>query len=79
MLAKGVFVLAKGILVTPVCPISMGEALGLFYELEWLGDMSFDNVDFALDSKITTDLFNGRRVDIRVWPGSRCMPPSLQH
>jgi len=36
----------------------------LFYAMKWLGDMSFDNVDFALDSKITTDAFNSRRVDI---------------
>lgn len=36
---EGVSVLAKGIPVTPVCPISMGEALGLFYALEWLGDI----------------------------------------
>lgn len=59
-----VFVLVKVIPVTLVCPIPVGEALGLFYALEWLGEMGFDSVDFALDSKITTDAFNGRHVDI---------------
>jgi len=61
---EGTFVLAKGIPVTHVYLIPMGGALGLFYALEWLGNMGFDNDDFSLDSKITTDAFNSRRVDI---------------
>jgi len=42
----------------------MGEALGLYYVLEWLSDKRFDNVDFKLESKITMDAFNHPRPDV---------------
>ena len=43
---------------------SDGEALSFFLCAKWLGYMGFDNVNFTLDSKTTTDVFNGHRVDI---------------
>jgi len=33
------------------------------HALEWLSDMSFDNVDFALESKVTIDFFHHDHVD----------------
>ena len=38
--------------------------MGLFEALQWLSDMSFDNVDFEIDSKITRDAFHSRREDV---------------
>lgn len=35
----GAFVLAKTMNFSPLCPVSVGKALGLFYALEWLSDM----------------------------------------
>jgi len=47
-----------------VYSVDMGEALDLFHDLQWLSDMQFDDVDVALYSKITTDVFHHRRVDV---------------
>jgi len=47
-----------------VFSVEVGEALGLFEALPWLRVMSFDNVDFEIDSKITRDAFHSRREDI---------------
>jgi len=44
--------------------VAVGEAMGLFEALQWLSDMSFENVDFELDSKVTCDAFLSRRDDI---------------
>lgn len=41
----GAFVLAKIMSLSTLCPVSMGEALGLFYGPEWLSDMHMDNVE----------------------------------
>jgi hypothetical protein len=44
--------------------VDVGEALGLFNALQWLGDMHFDSVDFVVDLKvITSDAFNSNRHD----------------
>jgi ribonuclease HI len=61
---EGTFVLAKTVSISPMCSVAVGEALGLFHALQWLSDMQFDNVDFVLDSKITTDAFNHRWIDV---------------
>ncbi|KEH16790.1 hypothetical protein MTR_0093s0070 [Medicago truncatula] len=61
---EGTFMLAKTVYISPMCSVVVGEALGLFQSLQWLSDMQFDNVDFTLDSKITTDAFNHRRIDV---------------
>jgi len=37
--------------------VEVGEAMGLLEALQWLSDMSFDNIDFELDSKIPCDAF----------------------
>jgi len=43
---------------------SVDVGLSLFHTLQWLSDMQFDDIDVALDSKITTDAFHNRRVDV---------------
>jgi len=61
---EGTFVLAKMVSFPCLHQVAVGEAIGLFKALEWLNDMSFDNVDFELDSKVTCDAFLSRRDDI---------------
>jgi len=61
---EGVFILAKSIPLPFRYSVNVGEALGLYHALEWLSDMRFDNVDFALDSKITMDAFNHPSPDV---------------
>jgi ribonuclease HI len=61
---ESTFVLAKTVSLSPICSGTMGETLGLLHILQWLSDMQFDNVDFALDSKITTYAFHHRRADV---------------
>jgi len=75
----GVFILAKSIPVPFLHSVNVGEALGLYYALEWLSDMRFDNVDFALDSKITADAFNHPRPDVTEFPLAEvCLVQSSQ-
>jgi len=54
---EGTFILAKVISVFSVCYVHMGEALALFYALQWLSDMSFDHVDFCSDSKVMVERY----------------------
>jgi hypothetical protein len=51
---NGAFVLAK----------TMSLSLGLLYAMQWMHDMQFDNVDFVVDSKITTYAFHSKRIDV---------------
>jgi len=44
--------------------VVVGETLSLLNVLRWVSDMQFDNVDFALDSKITRDDFHHRQVKV---------------
>jgi len=37
------------------------DDLGLFEALQRLSDVSFENIDFEIDSKITRDVFHSRR------------------
>jgi len=60
----GVFVLAKAIPLPVRHTVHVGEAMGLYYALEWLSDLRFNNVDFALDSKTTVDAFNKPHPDV---------------
>jgi hypothetical protein len=62
--AKGTFVLAKTINLSPKCSVPLGEALGLLYVLQWLRDLSLDHVDLASDSKTVTDAFHKQPPDI---------------
>jgi len=61
---EGTFVLAKMVSFPCLHQVAVGEAIGLFEALQWLSDMSFDNVDFELDSKVTCDAFLSHRDDI---------------
>ena len=61
---EGVSVLAKTISLPILHIVNVGESMGLFYALEWLSDIRFDNVDFTLDSKLTADTFNHPHLDI---------------
>jgi len=46
------------------CRLAAGEALSLFYALEWLSDMAFDNVDFSSYSKVIIDAFHKNKIDV---------------
>jgi len=61
---EGAYVLAKMLSFPCVHQVAVGEAMGLFEALQWLSDMSFDNINFELDSKITCDAFHSRREDV---------------
>lgn len=52
------FVLAKTDWFAPLCDIDLGEAVGLHTALQWVSNLQFDNVDFALDSKRVVDCIN---------------------
>jgi len=60
----GATVLAKSMSFSPLCHVFVGEALGLFYALDWLSDIQMDNVDFVVDSKTTSDAFHSNRSDV---------------
>jgi ribonuclease HI len=38
--------------------------MGLFYAPQWLRDLGLDNADFASDSKIVTDAFHHKQLDV---------------
>jgi hypothetical protein len=38
--------------------VDVGEALGFFNTLQWIADMQFDSVEFAIDLKVTDGAFN---------------------
>jgi hypothetical protein len=61
---EGAFVLAKTMSLSPMSSVLVGEALGLLYAMQWMQHMHFDSVDFVLDSKITTNAFRTRRIDV---------------
>jgi len=54
----GDFVLAKAKWFAPLCDIDVGEAVGLHTVLDWVSNLQFDNVDFALDPKRVVDCVN---------------------
>jgi hypothetical protein len=62
--AEGMFVLAKTLHFSPGCSVPLGEAMGLFFAVQWLRDMCIDHIDFALDSQIVTEAFHRQRSDI---------------
>ena len=51
----GVFVLARTVSFSGVCPVDIGEASSLYHALQWVSDMHLDNIDFEVDSKTTKD------------------------
>jgi len=54
----GDFVLTRMDWFSPLCDTDVGEAVKLHTTLEWVSDLQFDNVDFALDSKKVVDFVN---------------------
>jgi len=52
------FVLAKIDWFSPLCDVTLGEAVGLHTTLQWVSDLQFDNVDFVLDSQQAVDSFH---------------------
>jgi len=55
---EGHFVRAKTMWLTPVCPVDVGEALGLYYAIRCIHYLRLQNVDFEDDSKRVADYFN---------------------
>ena len=49
---EGTFVLAKMVSLPCLHQVAVGAAIGLFEALQWLSDMSFNNVDFELDQRL---------------------------
>jgi len=62
--SEGIFVLAKTLTYPCTVSVDVGEALGLHFALQWLGDMRFDYVDFGTDSKLIVDTFLSNRNDL---------------
>jgi len=62
--SEGTFILAQTITYCCTISVDVGEALGLHSAIQWLSDMQFDNVDFATDSKVTSDAFLSTRNDV---------------
>jgi len=54
---RGEFVSAKTYHFSPLCDVIVGEAVGFHTTLKWTAKLQYDNVDFALDSKIVIDHF----------------------
>jgi len=46
-----------------VCNVDLVEGLGLPRAINWIYDLHFDYVDFALDSKTMVNAFNKDRED----------------
>jgi len=66
--SNGTFVLAKIVSLPCFVPVDVGEAVGLHSALQWMSDMQFDNVDFEMDSKLTSDAFSFEQErHIRIW------------
>lgn len=60
---EGTFMLViKTVSLSPMCSVVVWEAPCLLHALQLPSNMQFDNVDFALDLKITTDVFHHHRV-----------------
>jgi len=53
----GEFISAKTDCFSPLCDVDVGEAIGFHTALRWMTDLHYDNIDFALDSKIVVDHF----------------------
>ncbi|AES99011.1 hypothetical protein MTR_5g075610 [Medicago truncatula] len=57
----GDFVLARTDWFSPLCEVTIGEAVELHTALQWVSNLRFDNVDFVLDSVV--DSFHTKVVD----------------
>ncbi|KEH28618.1 hypothetical protein MTR_4g008270 [Medicago truncatula] len=59
----GEFVRSKTDWFAPLCDVDLRETVGLHTTLQWISDLQFDNVDFALDSKRVVDHVNSYEDD----------------
>ena len=64
---EGRFIRAKTMWFSPVCSVDVGEALGLFYAIQWVRELRLQNVDFEVDSKRVAYYFNRSNRDITVF------------
>jgi hypothetical protein len=62
--STGHHVQSKTMWFSPVCSVSIGEALGLYHAIWWFTELQLTNVDFEEDSKTVADYFNKGRGDI---------------
>ncbi|RHN43816.1 hypothetical protein MtrunA17_Chr8g0391961 [Medicago truncatula] len=58
------FIKAKTLWSNPVCSSDVGEALGLYHDIQWVRELQLSNVDFEMDAKKVVDYFNKGRNDI---------------
>ena len=49
--------LARTTWFSPLCDVTIGEAIGLHMALQWVSDLHFDNVDFILDLQQVVNYF----------------------
>jgi len=61
---EGAYILAKTMSLSPLVPVNVGKALALYHALQWIRDMRFDNVDFVVDSKTTSDAVSSNIIDV---------------
>jgi len=47
----------------PLCPVDIGEALGLYHPIWWINGLQLTSVDFEVDSKRVADYFNKAKGD----------------
>jgi ribonuclease HI len=62
--SEGIFVLARTVSFPYLVTVDVGEAMGLYAALQWVADLQLDNVDFAMDSKLTIEAFLASRNDL---------------
>jgi ribonuclease HI len=58
------YMLAKTMSLSPLVSVNVGDALAFYHALQWIRDMGFDNVDFVLDSKTTSDAISSNIIDV---------------
>lgn len=61
--SEGNHVRSKTMWFSPLCPVDIGEALGLYHAIRWINELQLTNVDFEVDSKTIADYFNKGRGD----------------
>nr|ABD28710.1 Polynucleotidyl transferase, Ribonuclease H fold [Medicago truncatula] len=61
--SEGNHVRSKTMWFSPLCPVNIGEALGLYHATRWINELQLTNVDFEVDSKTIADYFNKARGD----------------
>jgi len=66
--SAGNHVRSKTMWLTPSCSVDIEEALGLYHAIRWIHELQLANVDFGVDSKNSSQLFQQRlRRCHRIW------------